>query len=251
MKCNHAYYFSLALLILPFTGCASLQYSAEPIEAWVVDAETKQPLEGVVITANWQLEEGTFGGNVQAGQLNVMETTTDKEGRFRFHGWGPLKVAKGHLVNRDPQLLLFKSGYEYQALSNKYSSDRELRLRPVRWSDWNGKTIELRPFEIALAARREERRENPLALDRNPFPGTVEEEYAKHLSFITTNLGFIEDDCNWKKTPQMILALQKQTKIFSATGINRGGYSISSIPTSPAREVKCGSPQEFFQRFSQ
>ncbi|MHB8535099.1 MAG: peptidase associated/transthyretin-like domain-containing protein [Sulfuricaulis sp.] len=134
-----------ALVSLP--ACAGpLTYSAEPIEAWVVDAKTKQPLEGVVVTANWQLEEGTLGGSVPAGQLMVLESVTDKNGRFFFPAWGPKRVPKGHLVNDDPQLLLFMSGYEYQRLNNPYSSNRELRLRPVRRSVWSGRTIELKKF---------------------------------------------------------------------------------------------------------
>ena len=79
------------LMALP--ACAGpLTYSAEAIEAKVIDADTKKPLDGVVVTANWQLEEGTLGGNVQAGQLMVMEAVTGKDGKFAFPGWGPKTV---------------------------------------------------------------------------------------------------------------------------------------------------------------
>ncbi len=121
-------------------------YSAEAITATVIDADTKKPIAGVIVTANWQLEEGTLGGNVEAGQLMVMEAVTGHDGRFHLLSWGPIKPKKGHLVNRDPQLLLFKPGYEYQRLLNSYSSDRELRLRPLRRSEWDGKMIELKPL---------------------------------------------------------------------------------------------------------
>ena len=148
MKYRHIIQCLLLLAsVHPLAACAgSLTYSAEPIETKVIDADTKQPLEGVVVTANWQLEEGTFGGNVPAGQLMVMESVTDKEGKFSFPAFGPKRAPKGHLVNRDPQLLLFKSGYEYQRLNNPYSSDREMRLRPVRRSVWNGRVIALKKF---------------------------------------------------------------------------------------------------------
>lgn len=134
-------------LVAAQSACAgSLTYSAEPIEGWVIDAVTKKPLDGVVVTANWQLEEGTFGGSVPVGQLMVLEAVTDKDGHYGFPAWGPKKAPRGHLVIEDPKLLFFKSGYEYQRLLNRYSSDRELRLRPVRRSDWNGKTILLTKF---------------------------------------------------------------------------------------------------------
>jgi len=198
--------------------------AAEPIEAHIVDAETKQPLEGVIVTANWQLEEGTFGGNVQVGQLVVMEAVTNKDGKFRFPGWGPKTVWKGHLVSDDPQLLLFKSGYEYKRLYNHVSMPayREHVLKPVRRSDWNGKTIALKRFR-----------------------GTMK-EYVRHLSFFMTDLRFIEDNCHWKQTPRMILELQQQSESFRAAGIITAIYSVDYLPTVKA---KCGSPQEFFRSY--
>lgn len=279
---------------LPLTACAlgSLKYSAEPIEARVVDAETKQPLEGVIITANWQLEEGTFGGNVQTGQLNVMETTTDKEGRFRFHGWGPLKVEKGHLVNRDPQLILFKSGYEYLRLVNEYSSDRELRLRPVRRSQWNGETIELMPFKMALEVRRKqaleagEREDRQLRVDCQwlaerqmmtldecqmasrqeherraqnlPFTRTLEEEYIDHFENLNHELDHIATDdpkeCNWKKIPKAIRAMNVERKRLEELKIKP--HRLSAIDNHLLdsddyfiKEGGCGSPKEFFGGF--
>ncbi len=147
MKWNPPLGLLLLSVLFSLSACAqALTYSAEPIEAWVINAETKQPLEGVIVTANWQLEEGTFGGSVPAGQLMVMEAVTDRDGKFTFPGWGPLKPKKGHLVDQDPRLLFFKSGYESRWLQNEYNSSRELRTRPIRRSDWKGKRIEMKKF---------------------------------------------------------------------------------------------------------
>lgn len=215
--------FVIAIMLPPLAACAApLTYSAEPIEARVIDADTKQPIEGVVVTANWQLEEGTFGGNVQAGQLMVLEAVTDKDGVFRFPAWGPKKAAKGHLVSDDPQLLLFKSGYEYRRLSNQHSGDRELRLRPVRRSDWNGRVIVLRPFK-----------------------GT-EKEYAGRLSFLHTSIRSIMSggQCEWKKIPRMVVALDEQEKQFRSKGIYSPLYSIEDLP-----DGNCGSPNEYLREF--
>ena len=52
-------YLLLMLLLLPLQSCA-FYYSAAPIEAWVVDAETGKPLEGVIVSANWQLKAGKW-----------------------------------------------------------------------------------------------------------------------------------------------------------------------------------------------
>lgn len=226
MKWNIRYLCVLLGALATQSACSDVpkQYSAEAIEARVVDAETKKPLEGVVVTANWQLEEGTLGGNRSAGQLMVMETVTDKNGRFTFPAWGPKWLWKGFLVNADPKLLLFKSGYEYRELYNEYSSAPELRTRKLRYSDWNGKTIELKRFK-----------------------GTME-EYVRHLSFLMTGLSFIEDDCQWKKTPKMLMALQKQADAFKASGIVTAIYSVDYMPTN---EKKCGSVKEYFRRHQQ
>lgn len=189
-------------LMSTLPACAgSLTYSAEPIHAQVIDADTQQPLKGVVVTANWQLEEGTFGGNVPAGQLMVMESVTDNEGKFSFPAWGPKKAVKGHLVSDDPQLLLFKSGYEYQRLNNPYSSDRELRLRPVRRSVWNGRAIVLKPFK-----------------------GTdMQTQYRNLLNFSKEVDSFATwhiDPCQWTNLPIAIDKMMQERKQFEVQGIN-------------------------------
>lgn len=136
-------FLALSPVLLGMSGYPS-KYSAEAIEARVIDADTKQPLEGVIVTANWELEDSTFGGNVPVGQLMVMEAVTDKNGRFYFPPWGPKKPPKGGLRNKDPQLLLFKPGYRSRGLVNEFRD--YMYEEPIRRSEWNGKTIELKKF---------------------------------------------------------------------------------------------------------
>ena len=223
--------------VLPFSACAMpLTYSAEPMEARVIDVDTKQPLEGVIVTANWQLEEGTFGGNVPAGQLMVMESVTDKEGKFSFPAFGPKRAPKGHLVDRDPQLLLFKSGYEYQRLNNPYSSDRKMRLRPVRRSDWHGKTIEMKLFKGAVG------------------------KYAERFKDFNRELDSIisqePEDCYWKKLPHTISAMMQERRILEQKGA-RYPFSIDqrlSISDEYFRKKggsECGSPKDFIKGLQQ
>src|SRR6266850_4007136 len=132
--------------LLPLEAC-SMTYRAEPIEAWVVDAETAQPVEGAVVVAHWELEIGQVFNNAPAGQIMVMETVNDQKGRFYFPEWGPKStpltfphpLETPHLEHRDPQLLFFKPGYKWLGLANypsaTYSKDS------LRKSDWNGKII--------------------------------------------------------------------------------------------------------------
>lgn len=214
----------LVLNLLPLPGCAlhPFEYSAEPIEAWVIDAETKQPLEGVIVTANWQLKGGLEGGN-PVGQMMVLETVTDRAGRFHFPAWGPLaRPREGVLRNEDPLLLLFKPGYRYQGLANP------LREQPsrasVRSSQWNGQTIELKRFQGSL------------------------KEYAGHLSYLDTRLNTIvrSPDCDWKKIPRMMAAIVNQGSVFREKGVFNHLLDADSI-SSP----QCGSAREFLRDYLQ
>lgn len=218
---------SLALL-LPLQACATT-YSADPIEAWVVDSETGQPVEGVVVAANWELEEGTVGGNRPAGQIVVMETVTDDKGRFHFSAWGPKSTAlslpspltsEPHLVNRDPHLLFFKSGYKWLGLQNTFSAD--YNKSSLRKSEWNGKTIKIERFTGDL------------------------KEYAYHLGFI--RLAFAREDCNWKKIPTMVLAMDTQNEVFRRSRIESDLLTIGRLEgMSPDDRKRCGSAVEFFK----
>lgn len=227
MKRNVLYALLPLTMMSSLSACAGyppLTYTAEPIEARVIDADAQQPLAGVIVVAHWELERGTVGGNVPAGQLMVMETTTDKDGKFAFAGWGPKTVWDSFLLDNDPELLLFKSGYRYQALRNEYDSSIELRTRSVRRSQWNGKTIKMERFVGGL------------------------KEYEGHLSFLKGSLRFVEDDCNWKRVPKMILALSELRKVFRANRIDSGVYSADYFEGLPKEELqKCGPPRQFFK----
>ena len=216
----------VVILVPPLAACANnypSHYSAESIEAKVIDAETKKPLEGVIVTANWQLLGG-IEGSYPVGQMQVMETQTGQNGVFHFLAWGPRKRPKGHLRENDPQLLLFKSGYEYRRLGNYMEASWGKLREPVRRSDWHGKTIALKPFKGMM------------------------KEYVGHLSFLMGGLRFIEDDCQWKKTPRMLMALQKQADTFKVLGIVTDIYRVDYLPTD---EKRCGSVKEYFRRYQQ
>lgn len=187
---------ALSPVFLGVSGYPS-KYSAEAIEAWVVDADTKQPLEGVIVTANWELEESTFGGNVPVGQLMVMEAVTDKNGRFHFPAWGPKKPPKGGLRNKDPQLLLFKPGYRSRGLVNEFRD--HMYEEPIRRSEW--KTIELKPFKGADMQAQFK--------DLLSFSKEVE-------SFTTWHM----DPCQWTNLPIAINKLMQERKRFEAQNIS-------------------------------
>ncbi len=188
MRSKRTVWMLLLALSVPPACTSSPVYYAEAIEARVVDAETKQPIVGVVVTANWELEKGTLGGNVPVSQLVVMEAVSGQDGKFILPAWGSKLALLGHLVNKDPQLLLFKSGYEYRRLLNEFTVP--YNQGPHRRSDWNGKTIELKPFRGKT------------------------EEYARDFQELNYDLRHVitgrPEECNWKKLPRTVRAMAKE-----------------------------------------
>jgi hypothetical protein len=136
--------FVISVLWTGTAACADLYYTIAPIEAWVVDAETGVPIEGAVVTANWQLVGFGFDtGGRKLGQLEVMETVTDKAGRFYFPGFTKANISGNVLREEDPQILIFKSGYRYMRAASDYPIGKEGEQGPNRKSAVNGQKLRM------------------------------------------------------------------------------------------------------------
>jgi hypothetical protein len=212
-------------------------YRAEPLAATVVDAESGEPLEGVIVVAHWEVAN-PYGAAV--AQVMVMETTTDKQGTFAFPAWGPkrpdislapLAVApsSGRLKYKDPELLLFKRDYMPLTLQNPSDFPPGYGKGAVRHSYWNRKTIKLRPSAGDLKA------------------------YAWALVIFDApdlNFAFSLPDCSWKRIPRMILALDKEADRLKTEGMHSGPGSLENFDarSSPHAEV-CGSLSEFMRSY--
>jgi hypothetical protein len=223
----------LSLIILSagtinLTACA-LVYTAEPMEARVVEAGTQKPLAGVVVVAHWQLVQGTMVGSNLGGQLEVMEAVTDPEGRFGFPGFGPKTALGGqYLDDQDPELIFFKPGYEYRTLRNEYQGDSPT-FSIVHRSQWNGKTIEMTVFKGSMESKEALR------------------VYASQFSVLHTAIESIlrnSDECNWRKMPRLMLAIFELEHDFRSHGVYSPLYSVNNLS-----ERACGSPTTFFREF--
>lgn len=233
-RTSNCWFLFVALTTFPLQGCLAL-YSAKETTAVVVDAETKQPLEGVNVVANWVLEYGHFGDHQYTHVTWIlMETVTDRSGSFSFPAWGPKAVPASlpmstSMSNRDPQVTFFKSGYVQHMVFNQITGPvgRGELLRS--WSG-NGKTIELKRFNGDLL------------------------QYGFGLRRVLTRVGWPE--CNWKKIPRMILALHKEDEKLKRQGIKSNSMSSFAEPSiedleQDARKYECGSVADFLRGYQQ
>lgn len=97
----------LIFTLLLFTGCTSIWRIDGPYEGRVIDAETKHPLEGVVVLGVWSKIYPNVAGSTHEFYDSV-EMLTDKNGEFRIAGKG-LRVFS-NLEEMD--VVIYKSGYE-------------------------------------------------------------------------------------------------------------------------------------------
>ncbi len=227
------------LLATILYGCAPEQhvYSADPVYARVVDADTNKPLEGVAVVAYWELYQGSITGDgMPCGAANVEEAVTDKDGWFHIPGWGPINGPCGIMRNGNPLVYLFKSGYVYQRKAGGvgFNTNKPVSVAQV-W--WNGQTIKLSIFT-----------------DINYHdigPGT----YWTNFSAINTDLGlfitYMPTQCNWKMIPNMLRALELERRTFSKAV----GYPIDGITGELVYQdqwflkiaTQCGSPKAFIE----
>jgi hypothetical protein len=246
MKWKIRYLFFVLACSTALPACAgSLRYSAAPIEAWVVDKETDQPLEGVIVVAHWALERTSRlipHQTNRAGSLMILEAVTDKDGRFYFPAWGPKwHLGSGELTDSDPELILFKSDYKYLRVSNSQY------MRPSKYSDVGKPSgTESKPTGSKRISFWSGER---IKLER--FKGT-EKEYAEHVHSLDNGLEFARygEDCEWKKIPRMLIALHRMSEYFDSKGVKLRGWQIGARirkVTDVGNEKQCGSPQEFFK----
>lgn len=138
----------LCLIIIIFQTPAF--FTSEAFKGRVVDEVTGKPIPGVVIIASWPLQTeigGFHPSTVTSVNIEVMEAVTDHDGYFMFTAWGPkLNTNLDAMRSGNPFLLVFKRGYLFNLEQNLDGG----RMKPRRWqivqrSDWNGKTILLKP----------------------------------------------------------------------------------------------------------
>jgi len=204
MKFECLIWTALALAALGLNACGGpSSYTSEPFDAQVVDANTGQPIAGALVFAHWHLRKAqTLDTPGFVGELEVMETVTDNEGRFHIAGF--TKANPGHhlLWDEDPEIIIYKPGYALDSFDSSYPVDQHLNLPAKRKSRLAGQTLKLKPWS---------------GDDRLK---------ATYLGGIDSRLNEVVRSCMWTRAPRFIAALAEEGKrldernpslIFSST----------------------------------
>lgn len=96
----------MLILIIPLGWTDTEAGYRGPFEGWIVDAETKEPVEGVVVFVAW------LQGHIDSGRTDVdsAETPTDARGHFFIPTWWSFNPWKNFTT--EGLVTIFKSGYE-------------------------------------------------------------------------------------------------------------------------------------------
>lgn len=105
-----------------------------PISGTVIDGETKQPIEGAVILVEWTKKVGI--GDYHTESVKVVETMSDKEGKFKVSGLFNFAVDK-------PDVAVYKKGYV--AWNNKFIFPSWEKRTGFRWQ--SGRSYLLEKFK--------------------------------------------------------------------------------------------------------
>ncbi len=178
-------------------------YFAKSIDAQVIDVDTGEPINDVVVVAFWLLDGGWEGGS-NRGVVNVIETTSDAQGNFHFSGWGPKKIPHwfswdARLKGDSPQILLYKKGYYPRQLRDRYRPT--FFTSPFTDSSWDGMQVKMQRFEG------DEQKHDDMIRRFN----YVLDEIVRYKS----------SKCEWEKFPRMIIEARPEGRLRTSNLYDR------------------------------
>jgi len=150
MKKNVLLALITVMVIIISLGCESAIRYDGPYKGRIIDADTGEPIEGVVVLGEWNSEHITPGGAVSE-YYDARETVTDNNGEFSITGQGLLIASNVTPMN----VLIFKAGYEYLKTTWLGLKVDGILRQKVKW-EGNTAIIPLKTSTV------EERRTDPL-----------------------------------------------------------------------------------------
>ena len=105
--------------MLMILGALTLGYLAQPTSAFaeeyratIVDEETGQPLQGVVIVAVWNRRYNSLGGWAGGGYYASEESETGPDGKFVLKGHATWTLLPLITAIQGPEFTFYKPGYD-------------------------------------------------------------------------------------------------------------------------------------------
>jgi hypothetical protein len=139
------------------SGCAAkYTIKTESISGKVVDVETNEPIEDVIVIGYWPGYTFYFHTST-APTIEVLETATDSNGNYILPGWLKKGVDRTFRYG-DPQMIFFKTGYEIGKVRNAFSMENFKKMPGYfhPWqAEWDGGIIKMKKFKGDNRAYRE------------------------------------------------------------------------------------------------
>jgi hypothetical protein len=136
------------LLLVALTACTPVRIDG-PYKGRIIDPETGQPIQGVVVLGVWYTAAAGPGGGSHT-YYDAAETVTDKDGNFEIKGLG-LKIMT---TVKPMDVIIFKAGYEYLGMT-PWASFRidEIYRKMIKW-DGDRAIIPLKKLTMAERRKR-------------------------------------------------------------------------------------------------
>ena len=190
------------------------QFSEPGLTAKIVDAVTKQPLEGALIFGYYATQTGGVGGGRGlAEQVRSFETQTDANGVFILPAWNTAdRVIKGEAMSLFPMIAIYKPGYEMV--------------------HQNGKSIAQWRPKTGVVGTTYELKDNVYDWTKYPYvlqPAKTEQERYFALNDSSVAMMFI-GECGWEAYAKTLLAQHNEIKAWNrknipADQLNARGYA--------------------------
>ncbi|RMG02440.1 MAG: hypothetical protein D6726_07520, partial [Nitrospirae bacterium] len=108
-------YCLLVVFIFGMASCTKDQcvfFHDKEIRGYVLEAQTGEPIEGAVVVAAWALTQ--VPGEGFGGYARIIETVTDKDGKFVIPSWWSFKPWKlcSVMYGNGAKIIIYKPGYE-------------------------------------------------------------------------------------------------------------------------------------------
>lgn len=114
-----------------FASSATFYYSDGPWRGNIIDAETKAPIEGVVVLAYWEKIYFTPAGR-NSYFHDAVEVVTDKDGNFLMPKFTALNILPVIRVIEGPFFVIYKPGYAVFPPAGGEAFDKYFPNSPLR-----------------------------------------------------------------------------------------------------------------------